>query len=168
MYLLVRAIHVLFGAVWVGIAVFAAWIITPLAESLGPDAVKVNAIMRKRGFIAGMPILAGTTILTGVALYYRFTGHFSPEGLRSHAAMVYGTGGVLGIISLLIGALVISRSMIKAETVSKAAAGAKSADERNRMLADAAALRARAGAAGNLIAVLLIITVLLMATGLYL
>jgi hypothetical protein len=167
MYLWVRAIHVLFGAIWVGIAVFGAWILKPLTTELGSDAAKVQAIMRRRGFVAGMPILALTTILSGLALYYRFTGHFSPEGSRTHAAMAYGLGGGLAIIAFLIGALLISRSMIKAGQLAQGAGSAKTADERNRMLSEAAALRARAGQFGDVVAVLVTITIVLMAIGLY-
>jgi hypothetical protein len=168
MYLLIRAAHVLFGALWVGIAVFAALFLTPLTSDLGPDAGKVAASLRRRGFLAFMPIIAIGTILSGIALYWRFTNGFSPEGSRTHAGMAYGTGGLLGVIAFLIGALVVSRSMIKATAFAGQAAGATDAAERARLLAQAGALRKRADAAGRLIAVLLVITILLMSTGLYL
>jgi hypothetical protein len=167
MYVLVRAIHILFGALWVGIAVCGAWVLTPLSSEFGPDAARISAVFRRRGFIAGMPIIAGLTILSGFWLYWRFA-HISAEASRTHAGIAYGTGGLLGIIAFVIGGALIGRNMVKAARLAGQAASSASVDERARLMSQATALRHRADAAGNLVAVLLVITVLLMATALYL
>jgi hypothetical protein len=168
MYILIRATHVLFGALWVGIAVFSALFLTPMMRDLGPDAAKAGASLERRGLIVAMPIIAGLTLLSGFWLYWRFTGGFTPEGAHTHAGMAYGTGGLLALISFLIGALVISRSMIGARKAAAAAATTTDAGERGRLLGRAAALQGRAASAGVVIAVLLVITIVLMAIGLYL
>ena len=51
-------------------------------------------------------------ILSGFWLYWRYTGGFSPEGSRTHAAMAFGTGGIIAVLAFLIGALMISRIRI--------------------------------------------------------
>ena len=167
-YLTIRAVHVLAGALWFGFAVFSAWWLIPMAKDLGPHGPQVGASLQRRGYIAAVPIIAMVGILSGVWLYWRYTGGFSPEGSRTPAAMAFGTGGILAILALLIGGLLISRSMARATAMASQAAGAGSENDRRRLLAGAEALRNRAGVGAQIVAVLLAVTVILMSIAHYL
>jgi len=114
MFLVVMTLHVLCAALWVAIAVFGAVFLTPAARDLGPDGMKIMLALRKRGFVAFVPIIATITVLSGFWLYWRFTAGFSPEVSRSHAGMTFGTGGILGLTALIIGGAVLSRSVVQA------------------------------------------------------
>lgn len=166
-YLTIRALHVLFGALWTGIAVFSALWLMPLAQDLGPDAQKMAQSLQRRGYIVAVPVIAIAAILSGIWLYWRYTGGFSAEASRTPSAMAFGTGGVLAILSLLIGGMFISRNMVRATALSRSAATAPDG-ERAAMIGAAAGLRRRATAATRLVAFLLATTVVLMSVAHYL
>jgi hypothetical protein len=166
-YLVIRALHVLTGALWVGVAVFSAWWLVPLAKDLGPDAGKVTASLQRRGYIVAVPVIALTGILSGLWLYWRFTGGFSPDASRTPAAMIFGTGGMLAILAFLVGVIVIRPAMARATAMAREAAGSTNENDRRRLMAAAEALRGRAGTAGSLVAVLLVLTVILMSIAHY-
>lgn len=166
-YLSIRALHVLCGALWAGFAVFGAVWLMPMMQDLGPDAAKAGQSLERRGFMAAVPVVALLAILSGAWLYWRFTGGFGPEASATPAAMAFGTGGVLAILSWILGGLFIGRSMAKAGALSIAAAKAPEA-ERGKMLAQAAALRRSAMLFNRLVALLLVIIVTLMSVAHYL
>ena len=78
-----------------------------------------------------------------------------------------GTGGVLAILSWVIGVLFIGRGMAKSGALAIRAASAPE-PERSRMLAEAGALRKRAMIVNRLVAILLVITIVLMSVAHYL
>jgi hypothetical protein len=166
MYLTIRALHVLCGALWAGISVASVMWLMPLMADLGPHAEQAGNSLQRRGFHVVFPILAFTTILSGIWLYWRYTGGFSPEVTRTTAAMVFGTGGALGILALLLGALVIGRNMAKARTMMEQAASSNENDRR-RLIGAARLHQQRSNAAGRIVAALLVITIVLMAIGHY-
>jgi hypothetical protein len=166
-YLVILVLHVLSAALWVGVAVFAALFLTPAAKDLGPDGFKMMLALRKRGFIAYVPIIATIAVLTGFWLYWRYTGGFSPEVSRSHSGMAFGLGGLLGLASYIIGGAVLSRSVVLSVKLTGEASALPDGREKADRLARAAALRARADSAGRLVAVLLVFAMILMVTARY-
>jgi uncharacterized membrane protein len=168
MFLVVMALHVLCAALWVGIAVFGAVFLTPAARDLGPDGMKIMLALRKRGFVAFVPIIATLTVLSGIWLYWRYTAGFSPEVSRSHAGMTFGTGGLLGLTALIIGGAVLSRSVVQAVRLATEAMALPEGKDRADRLARASALRQRAASAGNVVAVLVVTAMILMVIARYL
>lgn len=168
MYLFIRVLHVVCGALWFGFAAFSAWFLIPIAADLGPDASKLTRGLQRRGFIVVTPIIAGVAILSGIWLYSNYTQGFTPGVGNPHSVMALQIGGGLSIVAFLIGALIISRAMRKSSTLAEQAAKAGSDAERARLMQAAAALRARGATAGKLVAVLLLLTVILMSSALHL
>src|SRR4029450_5991474 len=113
LFLLLRAAHVLLAAIWVGATVFTTMLLMPALQDSGPAAAQVIGALMRRKMPAFMAALGGTTVLTGLYLYYRFTGGFDPALSGSVSAMVFGTGGIAGIAALIIGGAVISRTTKK-------------------------------------------------------
>ena len=166
-YLLIRVLHVLCGALWVGAALFSSLFLTPAAQDLGPDGAKVMLALRKRGLIAYFPIIATITLLSGVWLYWRFTAGFSPEVSRSHAGMAFGLGAVCGLAGFIVGGPILSVSLVKAMKLSTEAAGLPDGRDKADRLSRAAALRRRAALAGQIVSVLLVAATMLMALARY-
>ena len=168
MYLFIRVLHVVCGALWFGFAVFSAWFLVPLAGDLGPDAAKLARGLQRRGFIVATPVIAGLAILSGIWLYWNYTQGFTPGLGNPHSLMALQIGGGLSILAFLVGALVISRAMRKSSSLAEQAAKTGSDGERATLLQQSAALRQRAGVAGKLVAILLLLTVILMSSALHL
>jgi len=162
MYLTIRVLHVLMGAVWLGWVLFLVLFLQPAVLDTGPDGAKVMAAVERRGFVAGIPIVSATAILSGLWLYWRYTAGFSPAISQSHAGMAFGAGGALAIVAAIIGGGMVSRVAKKATTLSQEAGAMPEGAKRTTTLAAALELRRRALTLTRIIAVLLIATVALM------
>jgi hypothetical protein len=166
-YLVIRVLHVLCGATWLGMTVLSAWFLMPAVGEVGPDAAKVMAALERRRMPAVIPIVATTAVLSGIWLYWRFTAGFSPEISGSRGGMAFGLGGAIGIVALILGAAVISRSLVKAREAMMKAVGLPEGAERKALMGQARQLQGRALLFARIVGVLLIITVSLMAIGHY-
>ena len=166
-YLLARIVHVVTGAFWFGTVAFTATFLMPSMAEAGPDAGKVMVAMRRRHFFEVVPAIASVTVVTGVWLYWRFTGGFSAEVMSTRGAMVFGTGGAVGITALLIGVHVMRANSLKAmDTVGKAM-GLPDGPDKAGMMKTAQTHRAKAFTAARIVAFLLATTAALMALGHY-
>ena len=162
LYLGIRVLHILMGALWVGLAVFVAFFLMPAVGDSGPEGGKVMAALERRRFVVYAPVVAALTVLSGLWLYWRYTAGFSATIAASHAGMAFGLGGALGIVSAVLGGAVLSRAAATATALFREAAGLPEGPTRAAKLASAQQFRARAQAVARLVAVLLIITVGLM------
>jgi uncharacterized membrane protein len=149
--LTIRVVHVLGACIWLGAAFFIAWFLMPAMRDAGPDGGKVMAAVQKRGWVVLMPVIATMTVLTGFWLYRPYMG---AEG---NAAKYLGLGGVIGVIALIIGAGVVSRTVSKAEKLSANPA----------TMSEAGALRARAMTWVRIMSVLVIVSAILMTIAMY-
>jgi hypothetical protein len=166
LFLSLRAAHVLLAAVWVGATVFTSILLMPVIEGSGPVGGQFMQNLEKKGMTAFFAAMGGTTVLTGIYLYWHFTGGFDPEISRSHAGMSFGIGGVCGLLAVIIGGSVIGRSSRKMlavmEQMPKASGAQKAA-----LLQEADTLRGRMKTFGSLVLLLQIIALLTMAVGHY-
>jgi len=159
-HLLVRVLHVVCGAIWVGSILLISWFLLPAMQEAGPASAKVMAGVQKRGWVVFAPIIATLTILSGFWLYRPFMANPG-----SHASMVFGAGGILGTIAFIIGLAFIAPSMSRANLLGQSAMEKPDGPERAAQLAHAAKLRERAAVATRIVSILVIGTVLLMASG---
>ena len=166
-YLTARALHVLLGALWVGSVFFAVFFLSPSMAEAGPDAAKVMAGLLKRRFLNIIPMIALSNIVLGLWLYWRFTGGFDPAISRSPGGLVFGTGGLFAIVAITIGLIGMRRNTLRAIAKSKTIATMPDGPEKSRAMAGVQELRSRAATAGRITAVLLMMTVVLMALGHY-
>src|SRR5678816_1429439 len=91
---ILRAAHIVAAALWVGAGALLTLIIMPSIRSAGAAGGAVIAESMRRGMGIFMPSVAGTTILTGLLLYWIW---FGARGAGAN----FGVGGIM----LLIGAL---------------------------------------------------------------
>jgi hypothetical protein len=167
LFLSLRVLHVLIAAIWIGSTVFIAVLLMPAVEDSGPSGGMVMTRIVRGGIVKYMAILGGTTALTGIYLLWRLTGGFDPVVSASTTGMVYGIGGVLGIIAVIIGGSVVGRSAVKNVQVMEQAAAAPAGPAKDALLQQGAMLRQRMKTSGNVVIVLQAIALVLMAIGHY-
>src|SRR5262245_6034222 len=98
-FLIIRPLHVLLAAIWIGSGAFMAFMLMPTIEAAGPSGGAIMVGMSRKGLVPFFAAISGITVLTGIYLFWRFTGGFDPEISRSHGGMAFGVGGVAGILA---------------------------------------------------------------------
>ena len=164
--IILRLVHIVLGAFWVGTMIFNAFFLMPSMLEAGPDGMKVAAGLAKRRFLDVLPPVAGLTILSGLWLYWKASLGFQPAYMGSAVGMTYGLGAVAALIAFGLGIAIMRPSMLNAAALSQAAASA-APDDRAAKLAEASALRLRGAQTAKVVAVVLIIAVAAMAVGRY-
>jgi len=155
----VRLIHVVFGAVWVGAVFITTFYLGPAVQEAGPEGGKVMAAMQRRGVMTVMPLMALGNLLSGLWLYWRFSGGFQAAYFQSPMGRAYALGGAAAIVAWALGVTVMRPAMLR--SVALAQTQGPAAPEVQK-------LRARATTAGRAVAVLLLGAVVAMAVGRYL
>jgi hypothetical protein len=166
LFLTLRVVHVLLAAVWIGATVFTSMLLMPAVESAGPAGGQVMMGLGRRGITAFFGVVGGITTLTGIYLYWRFTGGFDPEVSRTNAGMAFGIGGVAGILATILGGAVVGRSSNKLLEIMGQVATAPEA-QRAALMQQAGALRGRMKTFGTVVLLLQVTALALMAVGHY-
>lgn len=164
---ILRLVHILSGVFWVGGILFFSRFIFPTARALGPAAGPVmdhlNRVMKvPRALMSA----GGLTILSGVGLYWNDSMGFKGPWMRSHTAMVFGTGALLAIIALLIGVTVNAPTAQKLGALA-AQVGAKGGPPTPEQAAEMQRLQNKLGGALSTVTALLLLTTAAMALARY-
>ena len=112
LFLSMRVLHVLLAAIWLGATFFVSFLLMPAVNTTGAAGGQVMISLNKR-IVPLFASLAGLTVLTGIYLYWRFTGGFDAAISRSNAGMAFGIGGVAGLLAAILGGSVVGRSSKK-------------------------------------------------------
>jgi uncharacterized membrane protein len=163
---LARIIHVLGGVIWVGSMFFISMFLIPSMTEAGPESGKVMAALTRRKFMIVIPIIAILTMLSGLWLYWRASMGFNSAYMSSGPGRTYALGATMAILGFIIGMTITRPAMVKVSTL-MAGAGTASPAERERIMAEVEAARAKGGRWGRVIAFLLIGAATLMALGRY-
>lgn len=166
--IVLRLVHVVCGAVWVGMVTFATFFLQPAVQEVGPDGGKVMGAIQRRGLMTVVPLLAVATLVSGLWLYLRAAAGQHAVYARSPMGMAFGLGGLAAIVAFIIGMAVLRPSMLKAAALGQSLGPSTGAEERQRLMAEAQRLRARAATAGRATAYLLFLSVAAMAVARYL
>jgi hypothetical protein len=167
LFLLVRVTHVFLAAIWIGAAVYTSYFLMPAIAESGPAGGQVMAAVMRRGVTRFLGIVAGTTIVTGIYLYWRFTGGFDPGVSGSRTGMVFGIGGVAGILAGIVGGGVIGRGAGQLQAIGGRLASLGEGPERAALLRQAGAVQRRMAVGGKVLILLQVIALALMAIGHY-
>jgi hypothetical protein len=163
-----RLIHVVCGALWVGMVFLTTFFLLPAVEEVGPDGGKVMAAMQRRRIMTVIPILAIGALVSGIWLYLRASAGMPAEFGRSRLGMAFGLGGLAAIVAWLLGMVVARPSMMKAMALAPSLGSSPSPEERQRVMAEVQRLRARAATSGRMTAYLLLFALAAMAVARYL
>jgi hypothetical protein len=105
--------------------------------------------------------------LTGIYLFWHFTGGFDPAVSITHAGLAFGCGGLAGIGAGIIGGAVVSRSAKQTVQLAGKAASLPDGPEKVTVTERLSMLRRRMKAGSKAIIVLQTTAVILMAVGHY-
>ena len=166
--LILRLVHILLGVFWAGAVFMIALFLQPAIAASGPEGGKVMGALVKRRLLDIVPAAAVATILSGLWLYWRDSSGFQAAWLGSRMGMALGTGAVLALIAFGIGMFVMRASTLQAMALGQSAAQLTDAAAREAAMGQVQALRRRAALAGRTVAVLLALSVLMMAVARYL
>jgi uncharacterized membrane protein len=167
LFLSVRVLHVLLAATWLGATAFAYLFLEPALDEIGPASSSLMAALARRGIHAFMGSIGGVVAVTGIWLYWRFTGGFDPALSRTMAARVFGAGGAAGILAVIIGGAVVGRTARKMTSLAAKATAMPEGVDRAAVTAQVAAAKRRVAVGGKLVLVLQIVALGLMAIGHY-
>lgn len=98
--LALRLAHVAGGVMWVGAAVLMAGFVVPAARGAGAEGF-LPALMRDRRAGIYLMATAGTTILSGIALYARMSALTDGAFAATQQGITLGAGGAAGVLALL-------------------------------------------------------------------
>jgi len=163
-----RLVHIVAGALWVGMMAFTVVFLTPALRDAGPDGAKVMAALQRRGVMTVVPILALGTLVSGMWLFSRFSGGAPIAVLSTPVGLAFALGGAASLIAFVLGIALMRPAMVRAAGLADALGSLKTDQERAAHAAQIQRLRARGAAAGRLVAVLLVFALGAMAVARYL
>ena len=166
--IVLRLIHVVAGALWVGMVTFVTYFLQPALQETGPEGGKVMAAVQRRGIMTVMPILAVATLISGLWLYLLAAGGQHAAFARSGPGMAFALGGLAAIAAFLAGMFVMRPAMMKAVALAQSLGPSATPEERQQVGAESQRLRARAAVAGKAVNHLLFFAVAAMAVARYL
>jgi hypothetical protein len=167
LFLIVRAAHVTAAAIWIGSHIFSTFMLMPAIDASGPSGGQVMMRMNRRGIVAYMFAVALLTLVSGLALFWRFTGGFDPAVAATHAGIAFGFGGTAGVLAGGIGFGVIGRSAKRVAALAGQLATLPDGTEKLNLVWQAADLKRRMKVGSQFVTVLQVIAVVLMALGHY-
>ncbi len=166
--IVLRLLHVVVGALWIGFAVFTAFMLAPALQDAGAGGAGVMAALQRRGMPQVVGAFAGITLLTGIWLFWRVSNGFSPTFMGSHMGIALSVGGLAAIVGYAIGMAMVRPSMTRAATLSQELPSITSEGDRAAMLAAIAAARGRGAAGARFLSLMLLLAAAAMAVARYL
>jgi uncharacterized membrane protein len=107
--IILRLIHIVLGAFWVGAIAFLAFFLIPSIRAAGPAGGAIMQQLTARKMQAWLMGAAILTVLSGFGLYWHDSNGFSSSTwLSSGPGRTFGFGAVVAILSIVIGMAVNS------------------------------------------------------------
>ena len=164
--ILLRLIHIVLGAAWVGMMVMNVVFLTPTLRDAGPAAGPVMAGLQRRKFMTVVPAMALATILSGLWLMQRVWGGVGGL-MASRPGQTYAAGATLAIVAFVIGITAMRPAMMRAAALAQAMGSVQNEAERATRMAEMERLRNRGAFFGRLVTVLLVLATAAMAVARY-
>jgi uncharacterized membrane protein len=102
--IILRFLHVVSGAFWFGSAMIMSFFISPAVAATAEAGQRFMGYLVTKGRITMViAALAGTTVVAGGGLYWIDSNGFSSAWTWSNTGLVFGLGGVLGLIGFIFG-----------------------------------------------------------------
>ena len=156
--IVLRFLHVVSGALWVGMFAFTAVFLTPALQELGPDGAKIGPALQRRRLMVIMPLLALVTLSSGMWLFARFSGGSMATAMATGPGLAFALGGAAALLAFVVGILGMRPIMMRTVELMKNP-GANAAE--------LARLRTRGATISRVVAVLLFVALAAMAVARY-
>ena len=102
--IVLRFLHVVSGAFWFGSAMMMSFFISPTVAATADAGQRFMGHLVKQGrVVTVISALAGTTVVAGAGLYWIDSAGFSSAWTWSNTGLVFGLGGILGLIGFIFG-----------------------------------------------------------------
>jgi uncharacterized membrane protein len=165
--IVLRVIHIVAGAFWVGAAITLARILLPALASVGPAAAPVmRDIVQRRRLPIQMTVAMALTILSGLGMMWHDQAVTGDAWAQTRMGMTFSAGAAVAVLGAIIGVTVsrptATRLTVLGEMIA-ASAGPPSAE----LLADMQKLRTRLAAGTNWVAALVVLATAFMAVARY-
>jgi len=156
--IVLRLVHVLLGAFWMGSVVFLAVFLEPSVRGAGPAGGQVMQQLARRHVLEVMPSVALLNMLSGLRLLALDSNGFNGDWLRSGAGQAYALGAAAALVAFGTGVFVMRPAVKRAMAIGP--------DPQRQ--AEAQVLRSRSAQAGRVVAGLLVVAAAAMALARYL
>ena len=118
-----RALHIVAAAFWVGASLSFAYFIEPASQQLGPGASAFMSVLNeKRHFPVVIAVLSVVAIVAGGLLYWRNSSGLEWEWVSSPTGTTFSAGAAAAIAAWLIGFFVLRPGIGRSQTLAEAAA----------------------------------------------
>lgn len=108
-----RTIHVFGAVVWAGVVFMNyAWL-SPAVKESGPAGGQVMGRIAKSSLPHALTIAPILTVLSGLVLYWFYSGHFSMDYVRSWEGMALSIGALAGLAAFFEGGVVTGPTVKK-------------------------------------------------------
>src|SRR5690242_20278924 len=102
--LILSLLHIVAGAFWAGVVLFAFAFLEPVVEALGPaGGAFMQKLMTGTKLQTVMPLAGMLTILSGAVMYWMVSDHFAAVWLTSAHGITISIGSLAGILAAMAG-----------------------------------------------------------------
>lgn len=105
--IILRLLHIVGGAFWFGSAIMMSFFISPTVAATAEAGQRfMGALVKNARITKAISIAAGLTILAGAILYWIDSDGLTSAWTWSGAGLVFGIGGILGLVGFIFGTLI--------------------------------------------------------------
>jgi uncharacterized membrane protein len=136
--IVLRILHVGSAMAWFGGAIMGSFFLQPTVKALGPKAQPfMDYLVTQRRLGVFFPVVAGLTILSGAALFWRDSGGLQLSWITTPTGLAFTIGALAGIASFVLGGILIGPSVAEKTSVQNelaASGGEPSEAQRERLV----------------------------------
>lgn len=165
-YVVLRVLHILVAALWVGAAGLLAMVVMPAVGDAGAAGGPFLASLHRRKLHVFMAASALLTVLSGIWLYWVLTTGFDPAIVWSRGGMAFGIGGLCGLLALIVGGGIIGPGFARLAAWTEQTDAMPDA-QRDAHVQRLEAIRRRTLLASKCALALIVVALVLMASGHY-
>lgn len=101
---ILRLFHIVGGAFWFGSAMMMGFFISPTVAATAEAGQKfMGHLVSQRRIVTAISTFAGLTVASGAGLYWIDSGGFTSAWQWSNTGIVFGIGGILGLVGFIFG-----------------------------------------------------------------
>lgn len=161
-----RLLHIPSGVLWAGGSLAFVWFVGPAVGAIGPEGGKlIRQLVLRTRWVRVITTAAGLTVLSGLLLYWRASGHLRVEWIKTGTGVMFTIGAIAGLVAGYFGTNVGKLSVKIAELGERiaTAGGPPSPEDGAKM----GRLQEKMQSFGSNAAIALVIVVLAMASARY-
>ncbi len=165
--IVLRVLHIVAGAFWVGAAIMLARILLPAFAAAGPAAGPViREIVLRRRLPGQMVIAMVFTVVSGLGLYWHDQNVTDGAWARTRVGMTFSAGAAIALLAAILGVLVTRPTAYRLATLGESVA-ASAEPPTAELMAEMQRMRSRLRGAAGWGAALLVLATALMAAARY-